>query len=54
MSAIVREMVVNGSGLRDYSLLWCSDLIEFMFQVFVAGKEGCEEQVLPSVTQFEG
>ena len=47
-------MVVNGSGLRDYSLLWCSDLIEFMFQVFVEGKEGCEEQVLPSVTQFEG
>jgi len=28
-------------------------LIEFLFHVFVEGKEGCEEKVVPSVAQFQ-
>ena len=51
---IVREEVVNGSGLEFWSRLLGTDLIEFMFHVFVEDKEGCEEQMVPSVARFQG
>ena len=50
---IVREEVVNGSGLEFWSRLLGTDLIEFMFHVFENGKEGCEEQEMPSLAKFQ-
>ena len=30
-----------------------SDSVKFMFHIFGEGQDGCEEEVVPSVTSFE-
>ena len=47
-------MVDGRLGLRAYSRLWGLDFVKLMFNIFVEGKKGREEQVMPSVAQFQG
>jgi hypothetical protein len=42
------------AGGWRFSHGWGSDLVEFVFHAFVEGKEGCEEQMVPSVAGFQG
>ncbi len=40
-------IVVSGRRLGAWSWLWGLDVMEFIFYVFVEGKEGRKEKVVP-------
>ena len=47
-------VILVGWGMVDGRLGLGLDFVKFKFHIFVEGKKGREEQVMPSVGQFQG